>query len=258
MNTGIQDADNLAWKLALVVAGAAPEALLGSYEAERRPVAVSVLRGTDLPTRAVTLRHPLATGARNALAELLGQFDFVRRRIVRALSELDVGYRGSPIVAEDRPSLLASVLPGGAGMLAHHDFALGPRPGDRAPDVAFREDEAGPARLCDAVRDTRHVLLLFEGVEGAGVSPAAVEAVGDLVHGRYERRVAAYLVTHTDLPPAVRWAGPRLIDAHGRLHRRFGAAVPCLYLIRPDRHVGYRAQPPDAARLAAYLGRLFG
>jgi glycine/D-amino acid oxidase-like deaminating enzyme len=58
--------------------------------------------------------------------------------------------------------------------------------------------------------------------------------------------------------PSFRWEGPRLIDGHGRLHRRFGAASPCLYLIRPDRHVGYRAQPPDAARLAAYLGRLFG
>ena len=46
MNTGIQDAYNLAWKLALVVQGAAPESLLDSYEAERRPVGADVVART--------------------------------------------------------------------------------------------------------------------------------------------------------------------------------------------------------------------
>src|SRR5262249_12960927 len=53
MNTGIQEACNLAWKLGLIYAGAArdPERLLDSYEAERRPIALDVLRGTDFVTR---------------------------------------------------------------------------------------------------------------------------------------------------------------------------------------------------------------
>jgi 2-polyprenyl-6-methoxyphenol hydroxylase-like FAD-dependent oxidoreductase len=260
MNTGIQDACNLAWKLALVTTGAAPEALLSSYEAERRPVAVSVLRGTDLPTRAVTLRHPVGIGARNALASLLGQLDFVRRRLRRALSELDIGYRDSPIVAEDRSSVLGAVLPvgNGPGLAAYLDFGAAPHAGDRAPDVAFADDSDGPERLFDAVRDVRHVLLLFEGAGGAGALAAALEAVGDLIHGRFAESVGTFLVGHPERAADLRWEGPRLIDVHGRLHRRFGAASPCLYLIRPDRHIGYRAQPPDAVRLAAYLRRLFG
>jgi hypothetical protein len=47
------------------------------------------------------------------------------------------------------------------------------------------------------------------------------------------------------------------VDRDGVLHRRLGAGSACLYLIRPDGYVAYRAQPPDAAKLAAYLDRVF-
>ena len=70
--------------LALVVAAVSPPTLLDSYEAERRPVAQDVLRGTDLLTRAVTLRYPVAVSARNALVSFAAQFDLVRRRAARA------------------------------------------------------------------------------------------------------------------------------------------------------------------------------
>jgi 2-polyprenyl-6-methoxyphenol hydroxylase-like FAD-dependent oxidoreductase len=62
MNTGIMDAHNLGWKLALVVAGRAPDALLDSYRAERLPVAQDVLRLTHTLVRYGTISHPVNAG----------------------------------------------------------------------------------------------------------------------------------------------------------------------------------------------------
>ena len=110
MNTGIQDAYNLGWKLGLVVRGASAEALLDSYSSERRSVVGGVIRGSDLLTGVITLRNPVAKSIRNHLAGLLGEFDFVSRRISRELSELGVGYHASPIVREDRGEGIVSAL----------------------------------------------------------------------------------------------------------------------------------------------------
>src|SRR5262249_34680752 len=60
MNTGIQDAHNLAWKLAITLAGRARPELLDSYNAERHGVGAGVLRSTDFATRVATLKNPVA------------------------------------------------------------------------------------------------------------------------------------------------------------------------------------------------------
>src|SRR5262249_32917011 len=69
MNTGFQDAYNLAWKLDLVVRGRARDSLLDTYEVERRPIAQDVLFGTDRATRAALLRHGALLHARNKVAQ---------------------------------------------------------------------------------------------------------------------------------------------------------------------------------------------
>jgi len=265
MNTGIQDAFNLAWKLALVIRGAAPEGLLDSYPAERRPVAQAVLRGTDRTTRVVTLRGEVAQHLRNGLLSVLGEFDFVRRRLALGMSELGIAYRGSPIVAEDRAGLLHALLPpaGAPGLRDYLDFGAAPHPGDRAPDVAFAAPAPGdPARLFDLLAGTDHSLLLFEGATPArdsGACPGGDDplvAAGLLALTHHADRLAAVYVAHDG--PRAAWPGVVLPDPGGDLHRRYGAASACLYLIRPDGYVAYRAQPPDAGKLREYLGRIFG
>jgi hypothetical protein len=93
MNTGIQDAANLAWKLALVVRGRAPESLLDSYEQERRPVARGVVSTTDRLTRLATVRSPILRRLRNALIPIAGRAGGLQERLAKNLSELDVAYR---------------------------------------------------------------------------------------------------------------------------------------------------------------------
>jgi hypothetical protein len=258
MNTGIQDTYNLAWKIALVVAGAAREGLLDSYSAERRPVVAGVVRGSDWLTRVVTLRSPVAESIRNHIVSVLTEFDFVQKRLSRAASELGIGYRGSPIVAEDRAPLLSVLQRPGLGRFL--DFGAAPHPGDRVPDVLLATPGApGPSRLFQVLHGTRHTLLLFEGVAPAEEVRHNLDTVAEAARLRLGDRIAVYRVTQSSAPPGAETAGDtRLADLDGALHHRFGAGAHCLYLIRPDGYVGYRAQPPDAGLLLAYLDHMLG
>ena len=83
-NTGIMDAHNLAWKLALVVSGRAPSVLLDTYGAERGPVAAEVLRLTHAIVRYSTLSHPLQQRARNVIVPAAGRVPLIQRRAAPA------------------------------------------------------------------------------------------------------------------------------------------------------------------------------
>ena len=93
MNTGIQDAANLAWKLALVLRKRAHVSLVDSYERERRPVARKVVSTTDRLTRLATLRSPVARRLRNAGLPLAGRIRRLPKMLATNLAELDIVYR---------------------------------------------------------------------------------------------------------------------------------------------------------------------
>lgn len=99
MNTGLQDAWNLAWKLDLWLHGLAGEALLDSYGSERIPVITGVIATTDFLTRTLGTPNRLAEFLRNLVIPVASRLPPVRRALVARLSELGIAYRGSPIVA---------------------------------------------------------------------------------------------------------------------------------------------------------------
>lgn len=128
MNTGLGDADNLAWKLALVIQGRAAPTLLDTYEAERRPVAARVLATTTPATR-FAMQPGVATAAIRDLMWPLLKLPVVQRRLVRAASQLDVRYSGP--------------------------LAVGRRGGERVPRFARvgRWVLAGPATCLEVARE---------------------------------------------------------------------------------------------------------
>ncbi|GAB2539502.1 FAD-dependent monooxygenase [Rhodanobacter koreensis] len=106
LNTGVQDAVNLGWKLAQVVKGRSPESLLDTYHAERHPVAARVLRNT---MASVALRRPdeRTNALRDTMSELLGM-DEPRRRYAAMMSGLDIHYdlgEGHPLLGRRMPDL---------------------------------------------------------------------------------------------------------------------------------------------------------
>jgi 2-polyprenyl-6-methoxyphenol hydroxylase-like FAD-dependent oxidoreductase len=157
MNTGIQDAVNLGWKLGLVCRGGAPAELLDSYDAERRPVGEEVLRFTDRAFTAATSDSALARTARTRLVPLVLPIALrlrpARRLAFRTVSQLGIRYRRSPAVDPG---------PGPS-----------PRPGDRLPDV--RVIRAGaPLWLSEALA-VPAVALLLHGPHDEDVDAAAAE-----------------------------------------------------------------------------------
>jgi 2-polyprenyl-6-methoxyphenol hydroxylase-like FAD-dependent oxidoreductase len=234
MNTGMQDAYNLGWKLALVHQGRAQDALLDTYSDERSGVGEMVLRQAGLLTRAATLRNPLAQRFRNRLYSALGSLEVVRHRMGETLSELAVSYRDSPLSAESRGLHAAAWLIGG-----------GVSPGDRMPDGELTDARTGaPATVFDVLRGTRHVLVLLAGKDDPGALAPVAAAVDPGL-------VASHLVVAGDALPA--WDGPIWRDRAGVLHARLGAHGPTAYLVRPDGYVGWRSQPADPASLAEHL-----
>jgi len=106
LNTGVQDAVNLGWKLAQVIDETSPDSLLDTYHAERHPVAARVLRTTMAQ---VALRHPdeRTKALRDTVAELVG-LDEPRRRLAGELSGLDIRYdlgEGHPLLGRRMPDL---------------------------------------------------------------------------------------------------------------------------------------------------------
>ncbi|MET9434733.1 FAD-dependent monooxygenase [Streptomyces sp. NPDC006551] len=222
MNTGIQDACNLAWKLALVVHGEAGPALLAGYDAERRPV------GEEVVGR--TVRH--------ATQGFAADPDDPRTPILRE-AQLLVGYRGGPLVG-------GAYGPGDA-----------PQPGDRAPDCAGLTSPVAtyPLRLLDVLRGrTGHLVLLY-AARTADLSDAAGAAGAA---GR-EAGLEAIAVFDRDAVPATpgTLGVPVYRDAAGEFARLYRPEGPTGFVIRPDGQLGARFPLADtAAALSGYLATL--
>lgn len=248
MNTGLQDAHNLAWKLALVHAGQAPASLLDTYEIERHPVAESVMRTTDLMIKGATLRSPIAQHIRNRLVPLLVQQDFIQHRLTAQLAELSINYRKSPIVAEHYNN-----------HFAHARFAGGPRAGDRAPDAApVRWADGSTTHLYELLRGTYFTLLLFADAENALASWQRLAALANSITSQYGNLITSYIITAgATMPDVVQTSAAPLLDPEMALRQAYAASPECLYLVRPDGYIGFRSYPADEASLHGYLRQLF-
>jgi 2-polyprenyl-6-methoxyphenol hydroxylase-like FAD-dependent oxidoreductase len=135
MNLGINDAANLGWKLAYVVAGRAPDALLDTYGTERRPAARQVMAFTDNLVHFVLEASPVRRTLRRAMMRLLWT-PTMRRRLANRMAQLAIAYPDSPISHPGRVR----------GM---------PEPGARMPNIRLHDGRT----LNQALRDGEHVLV---------------------------------------------------------------------------------------------------
>lgn len=267
MNMGIQDAVNLAWKLALVVRGAGRPDLLDSYDPERRPVARATVTVTDRATkgmmRMMALRSPIAEALRNQAVSFIAGSGFVGERLFRTVGQLGVDYGDSPIVGEHHVSIWSSDV--GPGRDTEHPKVgdwLGWHgrlaPGARVPDVDLDAavDDAGT--LFQLLHGTEHVLFLFDGAAATESGYENLAGIARRVTERYGDHVRVYVVVpFPERPAALDWDGPIVHDTDATLHRHFGASSEGLHLVRPDGYVGFRSLPADGDRLMAYLATIF-
>ena len=235
MNTGIQDSLNLAWKLALVLKGAASEALLDSYNPERHENAKKLLGKVGPATKMINLRQPVIVEIRNMVIRTLGQLGLTAN-IARIFSMLEIAYPDSPAVEDHR-----------AGWLDH-----GPRAGHRAPDVdGLLYGDDTPRRLYEIWKgDARHQLLLFSGRK------PAPESLGALAEFASEFAAAGdflriILITDEGSIPG------GAVDVDGAAHDIYGAGGPSCFLVRPDGYIAFRGPLSEKATLRAYLAKWY-
>ena len=241
MNTGIQDAYNLAWKLALVINGA-PEKLLDSYEAERLPVGHKVLQQTDVNHRLRVSGSLLADILMDRvvfpLLRVPAILDVVGDFVLKRGSQLDVNYRASSL----------SERTGG--------FRRGPKPGERAPDGELLDPSGQPTSLFAQFRTPDFRLLIFQG-RGHPADTKDLAAIGQRVRAATHGLVRPLVIT-TDNTTGSDDDVIALNDPKQRTHVCYGASNASLYLIRPDGYVGFRCHVADEAELLKYLQRHYG
>lgn len=260
MNTGMQDAFNLAWKLALAVKGHASEALLDSYQFERHAVAEQLLKSVDMLTRVNLLRAPIAREIRNRLAPLLISQDVVQSRMRNFLTEIGINYRRSPVVSELKRSLVHAALTGDDNEPKLGDwfeFSLGPHAGDRAVDAGIVDCNEIPLHLMSLFNTTKHTVLLFSGDCPSSHTYRQLDEIAHAIHQEYAEFANVCLISSEEEPTCeLAFPGLRFSDPDYSAHERYGAGVPCLYAIRPDGYVGFRSQPPELEGLDAYFKKI--
>ena len=225
MNTGIQDAFNLGWKLGQVLAGHADAALLDTYEEERLPVAAWTLDLASDRLRATleAIREPGGSLASAMTEETTG---------------LGIGYRWSTLTAP-KPDPATPPRPG--------TEQRGALPGDRAPDAPCQDAATGgPTRLHRTLAGPHTTVL------GFGPESAAVLREVAVAYGNAGIRTCRVYASHEDRgtpPPG------SLVDHQGHAAAAYATA---LVVVRPDHHVGAVASADDPAPVRKYLRRLYG
>ena len=230
MNTGIQEAFNLAWKIAMVEGGHFGQELLDSYSAERVPIGQRLLDAAQTATFLVQFKNsmaslmlPVVMGAVRHLTPLRKR---MQNQILGGMSGLRISYDDSPLTVAGPPAV------------------SGPVPGQRVTQVSVADGGApGWAGLLAELRDPRWTLLV------AAADQAALEAAEEAAPG-----CGAWLSVRT-VPGPETGAGA-LPDPDGTLRRSLGLGAGGWLLIRPDGYVAARDGDLSRGSLARALTHL--
>jgi len=223
MNSGIQDAFNLAWKLALVCQGHADPRLLNSYEAERRPIAEMIIASGEAFGKAQELTDPADRRNRDEEIRTLFATPDGRHHESIAEAELDIDYCHSPIVMGDPNGILA--------------------PGHRLPDTIEVVHRSGERQLLhELTHRASHTAILLGGPE------SAIESLRELaveIRAQATSQLMEEVIVLSSRPTAASIHCPTA-------DRELGVKNRALFLVRPDGHIGLRADNNQVAALAAY------
>ncbi len=229
MNTGIQDAYNLAWKLALVIKGKAKSLLLDSYFDERYPIVKEIVNQTDHYTK-------MALYDRAFLKKLLrfemkmkkdqGQFS---KKLMEQLTQLNIQYRNSPIIDYENVSKKSV------------------QQGKRAPDVVIDNT----TRLYDYLRNTKHNILLFTGLTSGKDKLIKMIELQKLINQSY----SDIIKTHIVMPEKLFDVENLILDLQAVIHKHYQIKHASIYILRPDNYIAYYSKKFDFNLIENFLHR---
>ncbi len=231
-NSGVQDADNLGWKLAAVLRGEAPDALLNSYASEREAAADENIRHSTRATDFITPKSEISRLFRNAVLDLAKAHAFARTLVNSGRLSTPTTLHGSPLNTPDGDVFDGAMVPGAcavdapmrdmAGMGNGAGWLLGRVGGDGFTALVFDDSAAASA------------------LQGAADGMAALSVVHVVQRGS---------------PTPTTNLTTTLEDTEGLAAQRFDARPGTVYLVRPDQHVCARWRTLDATAFRAALRR---
>ncbi|KAI0870141.1 FAD binding domain-containing protein [Hypoxylon argillaceum] len=219
MNTGIQDAVNLGWKLGAVLRGEKPDAFLDSYDVERHRVGQYLLTSTDRAFTYVTSTNPVYLFLRNLILPWIVPFAVKNKaRILRQfqfISQLRIRYRHSDIVG------------------TASGFGGPVKGGDRAGDGKIRGPE-GEMWFLDLLDPTSHHLMLFSGSGSSKVSEGELNRAETSFLEESKTAVKVHAIFSEEQNGQAGY-----VDVEGALHETFGFTNAGYVLIRPDGYIAH-------------------
>jgi 3-(3-hydroxy-phenyl)propionate hydroxylase len=236
-NSGMQDADNLVWKLRAVLEGHAPERLLDSYTQERGVAADENIVNSTRATDFITPKSGASRALRDAVLTLAREHAFARTLVNSGRLSVPTHLLDSPLNTPDSEAWDCAVAPGSP-----------------LPDAPVRHEGRDGWLLRHTGGD--FVLMMFEPVP-AGLGAAQhrlIEALGALTPP-----VRTLLVCERDGPPGALPAGTTLLlDVRRRVAQRLDASPGSAVLLRPDQHLAARWRVPTLNAVQAALARACG
>jgi 3-(3-hydroxy-phenyl)propionate hydroxylase len=229
-NSGVQDTDNLAWKLALVLAGRAPDRLLETYSDERVFAADENILNSTRSTDFITPKSNVSRTFRNAVLQLAGQHAFARKLVNSGRLSVPSVYTASRLNTPDADAFAGDMVPGA--------------PLEDAPV----EVDGEPGWLLDQLGGRFQLLVYAQDRSELDGAPFAALA-GDAV-----------AVETVPIVARTGSGGHRgaLHDLRGRFRERFDARPGTAYLVRPDQHVAARWRRADPTAVRAAIARATG
>jgi len=207
MNTGLQDAYNLAWKLAFYEKGLAKRSLVDSYHDERYPVIKQIVSLTHRATKLIGLRNRLLQWMRNYGLSKATQYPMIQKRMVNRLSQVKLNYHLSPLVAQHWPLFHSSGL----------------MPGSALIDFGFTQKSTNQTVcLFELFKDMQYVLLFLTGIKHDHfIKPADGELIV-YCHKNLSALMQVYIIADAGNPLTYMQAyGPDiLLDFNNKFHHQ--------------------------------------
>lgn len=231
MNMGIQDAYNLAWKLAMVETHQIERFYLNSYELERRPIAKKIVRGTTEMTNIFTLSSPFLQSIRSYIFKSITNIRWIQRKLGETVAQLNIQYPKSDFIYETGSS------------------HKGVTPGKQMPysPITFEKQTTHLAKI---IAKNKFTLIVFSGLDGAN-SSKLIDFLGSL--NQKELNIECYAILKSEISlDNIK----QIIDKNDIIHHQYGALNACFYLVRPDQYIAYRSASLDKNNLKFYLDKI--
>lgn len=231
MNSGLQDAFNLAWKLAYVINNKAPASLLDSYQAERHPVMNEIVNQTEYFTKTALFNKSFFSQLKKFGQKASRSKDRVLQKMGTQIAQVNIRYQSSPVID-------------------YHDRISGnaPKQGEHAPNVKL---DSGC--FYDYLHGTEYNALLFTGEKSGKVKLIKLKKIQHWLEKNYAGKIKVHVIAleKTNQHPHT------ILDVAGKIHARYQVKAPIFYLLRPDNYIAYCSKKLEFDPLQKFVETLF-